>query len=109
MKKLLITTALLTCPALASAGNYATCLLDEMPGLQNDNAAYAAVQVCTSKYPRRMDSIPQGAGRGFFSYDSGAECALDKSRDTQSRTAAYQIRLACDRLYNPGLFDDLRR
>lgn len=32
MKKLLITTALLAFSGLAQAGNYATCLLDKLPG-----------------------------------------------------------------------------
>lgn len=100
MKKPLAIIALLVAPSLASAGNYATCLLDKLPGLQNDNAAYAAGQVCSAKYPERFASIPQGASRGIFAFDSGAECALDKSGETRSRTAAFQIRLACNRLYD---------
>jgi len=109
MKKLLV-TALLACPVLAQAGNYATCLLEKMPGLQNDNAATAAWNLCNSEYPGGLASVPQGSGRGFFGYDSGAECALEESGQTRSRTAAFQIRLACDRLYEKplGLFEDLR-
>ncbi len=106
--KLVPLVVFLACPLYASASNYATCLLDKLPGLENDNAAYAAVQVCTGNYPKRFDPIPQGSGRGFFGYDSGAECALDKSGDTRSQTASYQIRVACNRLYDePGdLFDE---
>lgn len=106
---------LLLCVALMSSGlamadNYATCLLDKLPGLENDNAATAALQVCRAEYPGGLAAVPLGAGRGVLGYDSGAECALEKSGETRSRTAAYQIRQACDQLYNQplGLFDDLK-
>ena len=107
---MIITTALLAFSSLTQAGNYATCLLDKLPGLQNDQAAAAAIQVCRSKHPGGMEQIAQGEKRGAFGYESGAECALKKAGETRSSTAAYQIRLACDRLYDEptGLFDDLR-
>lgn len=99
MKKL-ITTTLLAFSSLAQAGNYATCLLDKLPGLQNDQAAAAAIQVCRSQHPGGMEQVAQGEKRGFFGYESGAECALKNAGETRSGTAAYQIRLACDRLYD---------
>lgn len=101
MNRALTLITLLVCPTIAMASNFAECLLDNLPGVQNDATAYAAAQLCTSKYPERYDSIEQGSGRGFFSYESGAECALDKGADTQSSSAAGQIRVACNRLYNP--------
>lgn len=108
MKRILITAAILTVSGLAHAGNFATCLLDELPDVQNDAAARAAFQVCTEKHPAQYLEVTQGSGRGFFSYDSGAECALKKSRETRSQLAARMIRVACNRLYNePNLFDDL--
>lgn len=100
MKMPLAIITLLACPSLVMAGNFAECLLDKLPGVQNDATAYAAAQLCTSKYPERYDSIEQGSGRGLFSYESGAECALDKGADTLSSSAAGQIRVACNRLYN---------
>lgn len=100
MKMHLATLTLLVVPSLAMADNFAECLLDKLPGVQNDATAYAAAQLCNSKYPERYDSITQGSGRGLFSYESGAECALDKGADTLSSSAAGQIRVACNRLYN---------
>ena len=101
MKRILPFAALLlSLCSTANAANYATCLLDKLPGVQNDATAYAAAQLCTSKHPERYDSIAQGSGRGLFSYESGAECALDKGADTLSSSAAGQIRVACNRLYN---------
>lgn len=100
MKKLLITAALLAFSGLAQAGNFATCLLDELPGVQNNNAAGAAYQVCSARYPERYSGVEQGSGRGFFGFDSGAECALKKARNTHSQNAAGMIRVACNRLYD---------
>lgn len=100
MKRIITIAALVACPALAQAGNFATCLLDELPGVQNNNSAGAAYQVCSGRYPERYTGIEQGSGRGLLGYDSGAECALDKARDTRSNNAAGMIRVACNRLYN---------
>lgn len=110
MKRTLALAALLTLPGLAMAGNFATCLLDELPDTQNDNTAGAAYQVCSSKYPEKYNGVEQGSGRGLLGYDSGAECALAKAKDTQSRSAAGMIRVACNALYDKptGLFDDLK-
>nr|WP_185965433.1 hypothetical protein [Pseudomonas mendocina] len=116
MKKLLITAALLAFSSLAQAGNYATCLLDKLPGVQNHGASVSAVRVCQSKYPGGLASVEQGAGRGLFaSYDSGDECTYDKAKDTRYTGAVRVMAEACMRLYNKpqptvpkqGLFDDL--
>lgn len=44
-----ITALLLAACSPAWAANYATCILDKMPGTQNDVAAQAIYQVCNSK------------------------------------------------------------
>ncbi|WP_374416675.1 hypothetical protein [Ectopseudomonas oleovorans] len=105
MKKLIAILALCACPSLAMAGNFAECLLDELPGVQNNNAAGAAYQVCSAKYPERYAGVAQGSGRGFFGFDSGAECALKKARDTRSQDAAGMMRVACNRLYDAASAD----
>lgn len=97
-------------PAFALAGNYATCLLKNLPGLQNEVAARAAINLCMSEYPGGINSVPQGDGRGFLGYDSGAECAMKKAGETRSQLAGQGIYLACRRLYDspqPNPFDDL--
>jgi hypothetical protein len=93
----------------ATAGNLATCILDSMPGLQNDSAAMAAFQVCATKYPGGYEGIPQGDGRWLFGFDSGAACTAKKAADTSSRIAGQYIFFACKRLYDkppaPNPFD----
>ncbi len=102
---------LLALPVTAFAGNFAECILDKVPGVQNDNAAAAAFQVCNTRYPERYRGVTQGEGRGLWGYDSGAECALAKSRDTLSSNGAGMIRMACNALYNEpvGTFGDLKK
>jgi hypothetical protein len=99
VKPYLAIALLLTCP-LAMADNYATCILDKMPGVQNDNAVAAARSLCLERFTGGFEAVEQGSGRGFFGYDSGAECALEESRDTRNNAAAYQIRTACNKLYD---------
>lgn len=84
----------------AHGDNYATCALGLLSGVENDSAAVAAAQICREKFPGGIESVEQGAGRGFFSFKSAAECAYDKAKNTPSRAAAYQIRAACNRLYD---------
>lgn len=56
-------------PSLAVA-DYAQCILEKVPGVQNDAAASAAHQVCLSKFPGGLALVKQGSGRGFFGFDS---------------------------------------
>ncbi len=96
--------------SVSAAGNYATCLLNHMPGLQNNAAAQAAINLCMSENPGGINSVPQGSGRGFLGYKSGAECALKKAAETRSDLAGRAIYVACNRLYDAppsGPFDDL--
>ncbi len=96
----LIAATLLSC-APAWAGNFATCILDKMPGTQNDVAAQAIYQVCNSKHTGGLQAVAQGSGRGLFSHDSGAECTAKMAGDTRSNRAAFMIGAACRKLYEP--------
>ncbi|HEY8942496.1 MAG TPA: hypothetical protein VIM59_20050, partial [Cellvibrio sp.] len=80
---------------------YATCLLENLPNLQNDVAAHSVIQVCMNKYPGGYLGVEKGTGRGFFAqYSSGAECTIDKAKDTRSNSAAGMIGFACRYLYD---------
>ena len=94
-----ITALLLAACSSAWAANYATCLLDKLPGTQNDVAAQAIYQVCNSKHGG-IQTVAQGSGRGLFGYDSGAECTAKKAADTRSNRAAHMIGVACRKLYD---------
>lgn len=99
-RRLIFVPALLVCPAVALAANFATCLLDRLPGTANDVAASAALQVCLSAYPGGFTSVEQGAGRGWLNRQTGAECTLKKAGDTRSTKAASLIGAACRKLYD---------
>lgn len=82
------------------AANYATCLIDKLPGTQNDTAAQAVHQLCVTEHPGGLQAVPQGNGRGLFGFSSGAECTVKKAGDTRSNRAAQLIGVACRRLYD---------
>jgi len=87
-------------PPMGMAGNMATCILDRMPGAQNQAVAQSVMMVCQQQYPAGMDSIPVGDGRGWFGYSSGAECTIAKAATTPLQRAAGVIAAACHRLYD---------
>jgi hypothetical protein len=97
-----LATVALVCPPAAWAANMATCILDKAPGVANDTAAHAVFQLCKSENPGSFDAVPQGSGRGWLSYKSGAACTAKKADETRSNQAAVFIGVACRRLYDEG-------
>lgn len=81
-------------------GNYAECLLVELPAVQNDIAANAVVQTCLQRYPGGMGAVKQGAWAGKGSYQSSAECTAVVAADTPSQHGAAMINAACRKLYD---------
>lgn len=90
---------LLTAASSAYAGNYATCLLDNLPGIKNSPATAAAINICRQKFPGQYYEIARGAGRGLLGYSSPEQCTLAKSKDTPWQPAAGMIKRSCDCLY----------
>lgn len=88
------------CVTSAHSAGFADCLLDKLPGLNNDSAAQAVLNICLRDNPGGFQSVEQGSGRGLFSYRSGDECTLKKAASTQSRRAGQLIFSACKKLYD---------
>ena len=101
VKRWMVAAALaaLGTPALA---DYATCLLDNLPGVKNGPAHAAALNLCGSKYPDRFFEVRRGSGRGLLGPKSPEQCTLDKARDTSWQPAAGMIMRACGCLYTPS-------
>lgn len=102
VKRLLIATALAALGTSALAADYATCLLDNLPGVKNGPAHAAALNLCGSKYPDRFFDVRRGSGRGLLGPKSPERCTLDKARDTSWQPAAGMIMRACGCLYSPS-------
>lgn len=102
MKSSHLLSLLVFLPLIAQADNYATCILDRMPGAQNELEVTAAYQLCKQAYPVGLGEVNQGSGRGLFSssYNSGTECMTDKTANITSRRGAMLIGAACRRLYD---------
>lgn len=95
-----VTAALLLAFASSAyAGNYATCLLDNLPGVKSGPATTAAINVCAQKFPDKYYDIERGSGRGILGYSSAEQCTLAKSKDTPWQPAARVIKQSCDCLY----------
>lgn len=102
----LIALAMLAVTPAAIADNFAECLLDKLPGVRNRPATLAALNLCRGKYPGTFDSVPQGAGRGFFAkYESGGECMLAVGRDITDQQGAFLVAKSCRKLYDPSSID----
>lgn len=102
LKRTLIVTAFVTLSNPACAADYATCLLDNLPGVKNGPAHAAALNLCGSKYPDRFFDVRRGSGRGLLGPKSPEQCTLDKARDTSWQPAAGMIMRACGCLYTPS-------
>lgn len=94
-------------PAAAHAEAFARCLIARLPGTDNDIRATAVFTLCTQKTPSGLASVKQGSGRGWFGYQSGAECTAAEAAGTRSHRAAYMIAMACAKLYDPPTEVDL--
>jgi len=78
-----------------------------MPGVQNNATAFVVLKLCRTQYPDVYNGVLQGSGRGWFSYNSGAECTIKKSSSTPDQIAGYQILRACNCLYNAPVWDGI--
>lgn len=103
MKKTILCSLLLTAliSTNATAGNYAECLLEKLPGASNQVVTSAAVRICSKKHPAMFYGVEYGVGLSIFGfgYSNPDDCTMDKAKDTQSHSAAALIRSACMRLY----------
>jgi hypothetical protein len=95
--------------ALASAptwaGDFATCILDNMPGASNGATNAAVLQSCSREHPGRYSTIKKGSGRGLFGFDDGNACVIKKAKDTSYQPAAIAISSACRCLYDKAQSD----
>lgn len=101
MKKTIVFLVFSLLPPLASASNFASCLLDKLDGVRNEAAVRTSYQLCTSRHPEGMSGVKWGAGKGFFfsRYANPLECFHDKGKELTQSTAINLVYSACTRLY----------
>lgn len=101
----------------AIAGSFPECVLDDIPGAQNDVVARRLVAECLKRHPYGYNSAEAIESKGskynsFFGYKNGAECTIAKAKNTASPFGAQVIQGACVHLYDfkpisQGPYDDL--
>lgn len=102
VKRTAVALLLATIGSSALAADYATCLLDKLPGAKNAPAHAAALNLCAQQHPDKFFEIRRGSGRGLLGPKSPEQCTLDKARDTSWQPAAGMIMRACGCLYSPS-------
>lgn len=99
--RLLLPLAMLAATPTVFAGNFAECLLDNLPGVRNGPAIGAALKLCSEKYPSKWNGVQQGSGRGLLArFDSGSECTLEVGRDITVQQGAFLVAKSCKLLYD---------
>lgn len=96
---------LLTLTVPAWAGNFATCLLDKLPGTANQPTHGAVFQTCTKNYPGRYFDIKKGSGRGIFGFADGNSCVIKKAKNTPYELSSMQVAFACRCLYDSPSYE----
>ena len=75
--------------------NYWDCIIEEMPGVQNDVAARAVLRKCNNEAPNRTVERKRFTFLGM----NAEKCLLKNAKDVRSNLGAAQIRWACRSLY----------
>lgn len=88
----------------ALAGNFAECILDNMPGASNGATSAAIFQSCGHEYQDRYSGVVRGSGKGLFGYKDGNACIVKLAKETVFQPAASAIAVACRCLYDDPQF-----
>ena len=86
-------------PMFFGPKNYWECILDEMPGTQNDVVARSLVIQCSESFPAQLPIEGKYKVGGFFSVPTKEDCLIEHAKDTPSQFAAKVIYSACYELY----------
>ncbi len=80
-----------------SPSNYPECLLQELPGADNDVIARHIAASCAQRFPTAFGA-PPSPGR----FPDGRSCVLVVTKDTKSALAATLLERSCFALYGPA-------
>jgi hypothetical protein len=88
---------------LSGPDNWPECIIDRIPGAQNDYAAAAVIQSCTRDFgdPQLARIHHSRTAR----YGSGDLCVMEKGKDTASELGARVLTASCHQLYDPPALD----
>ncbi len=90
--------------SVAFSGNYADCILDKMPGSENEAITTAAVHTCLQANPGGFYDIRKGSGRGILGHKDSNSCILKNAKNTKNQRGAFLIAAACRCLYDDSFF-----
>lgn len=105
VKRAAIALAVVFAATAAHAGNFAECILDKMPGSENEAFTTSVISTCTQENPGTFYNIGKGEGRGLFGFGDGNSCIQKKTKETRNQRAAFVIANACRCLHDKSSFD----
>lgn len=86
------------CSPQPSEENWGECILNKMPGAQNNFAAGAIIKSCTEQFgsPNWQVMKPGNPDQ----YSSGDQCVINKAKATSSELGARVIAATCHKLFD---------
>lgn len=106
MNRTIVALVLVVLSVPSWAGDFATCVLDKMPGSSNGATHAAVIQACGGEHPGRFFNIKKGSGRGLFGFKDGNACTIDKAKQTSFQPSAGVIAVACRCLYDKASMEN---
>lgn len=86
---------------LLGPSNFWECVLEKMPGVQNDPVAYQIAADCNTRFPNPPEISGKDKVGGLFSVPHAPECVIRYAKNTRSNFGAQLITAACYQLYWP--------
>jgi len=86
-----------TAPAgIFSSSNFYECILDDMPGTENDQVAAQIFLKCKKEHPNKSNIKKKSS---IFGIKTRSECILKYGKSTASKLGVANISNACYKLY----------
>lgn len=86
-------------PGFFGPSNYWECILDTVPGTQNDVVGANLIVQCAKKFPKQSLVAEKDKVGGLFSVPTKDDCLMKYAKNTPSSLAAKAIYAACYQLY----------
>lgn len=96
---------LLVIAGCGSTNNFAGCIVENMQGVQNEQARVAVWRLCSEKHPERYDGLEIGVGNGWFGSTTRDECVAKNGKNIFNENASASMSFACHCLYGEPKYD----
>ena len=82
--------------SIFGSSNFYECILDNMPGTENNQVAAKIYLKCQKEYPNKSNIKKKSS---IFGIKTRSECILEYAKNTSNQLVAANISSACYKLY----------